>query len=149
MTDNLYINLHTEGLISDESFEKISLEKKKPLLFSVHWEIRTLLYVGVFLLTGGLGMLIYENIDSIGHEFVLLLIAAICIGCFYYCFKNKFSFGIVKVDSPNSFFDYVLLLASTTLLIFVGYLQFEYKVFGTNFRDPVNCGRIRLKAFQF
>jgi hypothetical protein len=131
--NNLYKNLYTEGLISDESLEKIRLKEEKPALFSVHWEIRTLLYVGVLLLTGGLGLLIYENIDTIGHEFVLMLIGAICLGCFYYCFKNKLPFSKEKVLSPNSFFDYILLLACTSLLIFTGYLQFEYKVFGTNY----------------
>jgi hypothetical protein len=85
------------------------------------------------LLTSGLGLLIYENIDTIGHQFVLMLIAAICLGCFYYCLKNKLPFSKDRIQSPNSFFDYILLLASTSLLIFVGYLQFEYKVFGTNY----------------
>jgi len=131
--NNLYKNLYAEGLISDESLEKIRLKEEKPVLFSVHWEIRTLLYVGVLLLSGGLGLLIYENIDTIGHEFVLMLIGAICLGCFYYCFKNKLPFSKDKALSPNSFFDYILLLACTSLLIFTGYLQFEYKVFGTNY----------------
>ena len=133
MTDNLYKTLHAEGLISDESFEKISIKEAKPALFSIHWEIKTLLYIGVLLLTSGLGLLIYENIDTIGHEFVLMLIAAICMGCFYYCFKNRLPFSRDKVQSPNSYFDYILLLACTSLLIFVGYLQFEYKAFGTNY----------------
>ena len=133
MNNNLYSNLYAEGLISDESLQKIRLKEEKPSLFSVHWEIRTLLYVGVLLLTGGLGLLIYENIDTIGHEFVLMLIGAICLGCFYYCFKNKLPFSKDKVQAPNSFFDYILLLACTSMLIFVGYLQFEYKVFGTNY----------------
>ncbi|ASU32584.1 DUF2157 domain-containing protein [Mucilaginibacter xinganensis] len=133
MADNLYNNLHAEGLISDESLQKIRLKEQKPLLFSIHWEIRTLLYAGVLMLTAGLGLLIYENIDTIGHQFVLMLIAAICLGCFYYCFKNKLPFSKEKVSAPNSFFDYILLLASASMLIFVGYLQFEYKVFGTNY----------------
>ncbi|MDB4921945.1 DUF2157 domain-containing protein [Mucilaginibacter sp.] len=133
MADNLYNNLHAEGLVSDESLQKIRLKEEKPLLFSVHWEIRILLYVGVLLLAAGLGLLIYKNIDTIGHGFVLMLIGAICLGCFYYCFKNKLPFSKGKVLSPNSFFDYLLLLACTSLLIFAGYLQFEYKVFGTNY----------------
>ncbi len=131
MTDDLYKNLHAEGLISDESFSKIS-QRNAPL-FSVHWEIKTLLYVGILLLTAGLGILIYENIDSIGHQFVLLLIAAICAGCFIYCFKNKLPFSTLKVASPNTFFDYILLLACISFLIFTGYLQYQYKVFGTNY----------------
>jgi len=128
--NDLYKTLHAEGLISDESFEKIA---QKQNLFSVYWEIKTLLYLGVLLLTTGLGILIYENIDTIGHQFVLMLIAAICIGCFIYCFKTSLPFNAGKVRSPNAAFDYVLLLASIGFLTFVGYLQFEYKVFGTNY----------------
>lgn len=128
--DNLYEDLHSEGLISDESFEKI---RQRPDLFSVHWEIKTLLYLGVLLLTTGLGILIYENIDTIGHQAILALIALISTGCFAYCFKTCLPFSTGKVNSPNTSFDYVLLLASISLLTFIGYLQFEYKVFGTNY----------------
>src|ERR1700744_5344811 len=131
MTD-LYKTLHAEGLISDESFVKIKHSEEQQLV-SVHWEIKTLLYLGVLLLTTGLGVLIYENIDTIGHEFVLMLIGAICIGCLIYCFKFKLPYSTEKVRSPNAAFDYILLLGSISFLTFVGYLQFEYKVFGTNY----------------
>lgn len=128
--DHLYENLHADGLISDESFEKI---KQKQDLFSVHWEVKTLLYLGVLLLTTGLGILIYENIDTIGHKVVLALIALICSGCFLYCFKTALPFSSGKVKSPNTSFDYILLLGSISFLTFIGYLQYEYKVFGTNY----------------
>lgn len=128
--DNLYENLHADGLISDESFEKI---KQKPDLFSVHWELKTLLYLGVLLLTSGLGLLVYENIDTIGHQFVLAFIALICMGCFVYCFKTALPFSPKKVKSPNTLFDYILLLGSTSFVIFIGYLQYEYKPFDTNY----------------
>ena len=128
--DNLYENLHADGLISEESFEKI---KQKQDLFSVHWELKTLLYLGVLLLTSGLGLLVYENIDTIGHQFVLAFIALICTGCFVYCFKAGYPFSSEKVKSPNTLFDYILLLGSTSFVIFIGYLQYEYKAFGTNY----------------
>ena len=128
--NHLYENLHTDGLISDESFEKI---KQKQDLFSVHWEVKTLLYLGVLFLTTGLGILIYENIDTIGHKVVLALIAFICTGCFVYCFKTALPFSSGKVKSPNTSFDYILLLGSISFLTFIGYLQYEYKVFGTNY----------------
>ena len=132
MTDNLYRRLHSEGLLSDESLNR--LEQKQPeKLFSVHWEVRTLLYAGILLLTSGLGLLIYENIDTIGHGFVLILIASISAGCFFYCIKNKSPFNTGKVPAPNASFDYILLLGSITFVTFVGYLQFEYKVFGLHY----------------
>ena len=131
MDDDLYKDLYAEGLLSDESFAKTI--QKHPSLFSVHREIKTILYLGVALLTAGLGTLIYQNIDSIGHTFVLLLIALISAGCFAYCFKNKLPFSTEKVRSPNSSFDYILLLASISFLVFTGYLQYEYNVFGSHY----------------
>ncbi|HTI60429.1 DUF2157 domain-containing protein [Mucilaginibacter sp.] len=129
---DIYEELHSAGLLSDESFAKVNAERPASL-FSVHWEIKSFLYLGVLLLTGGLGLLIYENIDTIGHQFVLILIALICVGCFAYCFKTKLPFSTGQVRSPNTAFDYILLLGCTSFLIFVGYLQFEYKVFGLNY----------------
>jgi len=48
-------------------------ETGKP--FSLHWELKTLLYLGVLLLNLGLGYLIYDNIDNIGHNAVMVAIA--------------------------------------------------------------------------
>ena len=102
-------------------------------LFSLYWEIKTILYLGTLLFSSGLAILIYKNIDTIGHQIILLLIAVVCAGSFLYCFKNKLPFKISKVLPPNSFFDYVLLLGSFTLVTFIGYLQFQYDVFGNRY----------------
>lgn len=133
MDNNLFENLHAEGLISESSLEKIRQQQAKPLLFSLHREIRTLLYAGVLLLTSGLGLLIYDNIDTIGHQFVLMLIGLISGGSLIYCFKTKLPFSREMVRSPNSYFDYILLLGCITFVSFIGYLQYQYGVFGTDY----------------
>lgn len=132
MKDDLYETLATEEFISAESLERLSTRNQNPL-FSLHWELKTLLYLGVMLLSTGLGILIYKNIDTIGHQIILIVIAAISAGCFFYCFKHKKPFSKELVKSPNSTFDYLLLLACLSFLTFVGYLQFQYEVFGTNY----------------
>ncbi|ATP58375.1 DUF2157 domain-containing protein [Pedobacter ginsengisoli] len=132
MNIELFKKLFEEDCISEDSFEKVK-NMSGNTLFSLHWEIKTLLYLGVMLLSSGLGILIYKNIDTIGHQVILLIIAAISAGCFFYCFKNKKPFSKELVKSPNSFFDYILLLGCLSFLSFVGYLQFQYTVFGTNY----------------
>ena len=132
MDTDLYKKLHDQGLINSETLEKIVEKHKKPL-FSLHWELKTLLYLGVTLLSTGLGILIYKNIDTIGHQFILLFIAGICAGCFVYCVKKRNPFSREKVKSPSSFYDYILLLGCLSLLSFLGYLQFQYHVFGDNY----------------
>ena len=130
--DQWYESLHSEGLLSDASYEKVKLHEKAGL-FSVHWEIKTLLYIGVLLLTAGLGILVYKNIDTIGHQFVLLFIALLVLGSFTYCFKYALPFDRAKVKAPNTAFDYVLLLGTISFLTFTAYLQYQYQVFGSNY----------------
>jgi len=132
MNISLFEKLHADGIITDASLLKVKAGSAKQL-FSVHWELRTILYLGVLLLSGGIGILIYKNIDTIGHQVILLIIAAISAGCFTYCFKKKLPFSTEKCVSPNSFFDYILLLGCLTFISFVGYLQFQYNVFGNRY----------------
>ncbi|WP_454803775.1 DUF2157 domain-containing protein [Mucilaginibacter phyllosphaerae] len=132
MEPDIYNKLHADGFLSEASFEKIK-QKQANHLFSVHWELKTLLYLGVMLLSGGLGVLVYKNIDTIGHQAILAFIALITIGCFWYCGKHKLPFSWGKVKSPNTGFDYILLLGSISLVTFVGYLQYQYNVFGLNY----------------
>lgn len=132
MKEELFSNLNAEGLLSEDSFQKIKIRSANHL-FSLHWEIKTILYFGVLLLSGGLGILVYKHIDSIGHQAVLFFIALVCASSFYYCFKNKMPFSVEKQTSKNLVFDYLLLLGCLSFIIFIGYLQFQYNVFGNRY----------------
>lgn len=132
MDIDLFEQLQKEGTISATSAEKVRTITTNRL-FSVHWELKTILYLGVLLLSGGLGILVYKNIDTIGHQAILLAIAAACSGCFYYCFRHKLPFSWEKVAAPNSIFDYILLLGCLLMLTFITYLQVQYNVFGTRY----------------
>ncbi|SEW54435.1 DUF2157 domain-containing protein [Chitinophaga arvensicola] len=130
MNQKIFEKLHAENLVNDTELAAVKTAKAQEL-FSLHWEIKTLLYLGVLLLSGGLGILIYKNIDTIGHQVILLIIGVICAGCFSYCIRKKAPFSWAKVSSPNAFFDYALLLGCLTFITFIGYLQFQYTAFGT------------------
>ena len=129
---NTFKKLHHEGLISDNSLQKVEAVEKARL-FSLHWELKTLLYLGVTLLSGGLGILVYKNIDTIGHRAILAFIALVSVGCFYYCRRKVAPFSIHKVQPPDSFFDYILLLGCLTMITFIAYLQYAYTVFGSHY----------------
>lgn len=127
---SLFERLQQEGLISEASLQKVKQRASAPI-FSLHWELRTILYLGILLLTGGLGILIYKNIDTIGHQVILAAIGLLCAGCFFYCERKKLPFAKTQVPAPNSFFDYILLLGCLTLVTFITYLQVQYTAFGT------------------
>jgi hypothetical protein len=132
MDIHTFKQLHSEGLLSDGSLQKVEAVEKARL-FSLHWELKILLYLGVTLLSGGLGVIIYKNIDSIGHQVILAVIALVSFGCFYYCRRTAAAFSFGKVPAPNPFFDYVLLLGCLTMITFIAYLQYAYAVFGERY----------------
>ena len=128
----IYEELHVQKLVSDDSFQKLQERKNHPLL-SIYWEVKTVLYLGITLLTGGIGTLVYKNIENIGHQVIIAFIALLTAGCFVYCFKHKKPYSRSRIETPNTFFDYVLLLGTLSFLIFVGYLQYQYNIFGNNY----------------
>lgn len=98
-------------------------------LFSVHWELKIILYLGVLLLSSGIGILIYKNIDTIGHITIISLIALATFGCFVYAFREKLPYSNTEVKHSNPFYDYIILLGSLLFVTFLGYLQFQYEIF--------------------
>ena len=122
----IFEQLHQQNFISQEELQKI----KQPQPVSVQWDVRTLLYLGIFLVTTALGILVYKNIDTIGHTAIVTVIGILCAACFVYCFKKANTYAHTKVESPNILFDYILLTACLLLLTFIGYLQFQYNAFG-------------------
>lgn len=121
-----------KAIISEEQASIIAdYEKKKP--FSIHWELRSILYSGIVLFGAGIGVIIYENIDTIGHQVIISLIAAVTAWCFFYTYKHSLPYSHVEVKNPQKLADHILLLGCTTFLVLEGYLQFQYNFFGTRY----------------
>jgi membrane-anchored glycerophosphoryl diester phosphodiesterase (GDPDase) len=87
MNTHIFEQLRQQEFITDAELEIIR-EKEKKKAFSLHWELKTLLYLGIVLLTTGLGILIYKNIDTIGHQVIVAIIAIGCAACFGYLPKK-------------------------------------------------------------
>lgn len=123
------IKLNKEGLLSDEQLTSISTAAAaRPV--SLFWDLKTLLYCGILLLTTGLGIIIYKNIDSIGHLAIVIGIGIAMVLCFLYCIKKSPFFSTEKIASTSILQDYILLLACMLMIIFLGYIQFQYNLFG-------------------
>lgn len=121
-----------DGFITSDDETKVNnWFKERP--FSLHWELRIILYLGVVLFATGAGMLIYEHIDTIGHTVLIGIIAIAVIACYGYCFKNGKPFSSEKTEQPGHIFDYILLLGSMLFLALEGYLQFQYQLFGNSY----------------
>ena len=133
MSPNDVLNeLGNQSILLTEQQTKIAeLEQKRP--FSLHWELRSMLYIGILLLTTGLGLLVYDNFDQIGHGALLIAIAVACIGCFFFAWKYRPEWTRSQTKSRSSFGDYALILGCLLFLTIEGYAQYTYNVFGTRY----------------
>lgn len=129
MHTEVFEQLKDEGLISDEQMAWV--EKKEGARdVSLFTDLHALLYSGILMLAGGIGILIYKNIDTIGHLTIVILTALASIGCLGYCWRTAPHFSRYKTEPPNQWFDYILLFGSLLMVTFFGYLQYQYHVFG-------------------
>ena len=130
--ENAATDLLNKNLISDKQFKQISMYRSLKIV-SLYNELRFLLYLSVLLFTSGVGILIYKNIDTIGHTIILVLLFLLILVCFYYSIKNSSGFKKIETSFKNPVFDYLVLLGTILSATFVGYLQFQYQLFGTSF----------------
>lgn len=124
------------GLLHKEQESKIrdyfSLD-----FFSLRNELLFLMYLSVLLFTSGLGILIYKSIDTIGHSIILLLMLILTGVCYYFSFKNSKGFSKQDIDFENPIYNYLVLLAVILSCSFMGYLQFQYQIFGSYFEISI------------
>lgn len=126
------LNLFEKGLITENQFEEVKAYRSLNI-FSLNAELKLFLYLSVLLFTSGIGILIYENIDTIGHIAILSLLLIVIAVCFYYCFKNSKGFQKAETSFEHPVLEYLVLAANILTCIFIGYLQFQYKPFGEHY----------------
>lgn len=131
-TARLLAQLTAEGLLPPAQAAAIA-EDERTRPFSLHYELRALLYLGSVLLVGGLGVLIYENRDSLGQEAITALIALLMGGSFAYAARHRPAFTWGEAPRTRIAADYLLLLGCLLFLVLEGYVQYAYGVFGTRY----------------
>jgi len=122
----------SQGIITPTQQELLEqVHKNRPV--SLHTLLRNLLYLGVLLFTTGAGMLIYLHIDTIGHDALIIALALLTLGCFYYTYRHSPPFSLQEITAEGKFVDLVLLLGAMLFLSLEGYLHWRYAIFGTRF----------------
>ncbi|MGG7036248.1 MAG: DUF2157 domain-containing protein [Flavobacterium sp.] len=132
-SEKLTQKLFENQLISEEQNREVK-EYRAKNIFSVNAELLFLLYLSVILFTSGIGVFVYKNIDSIGHLAILALNFILMAICFFLCFKKAKGYSNHEVLFENPIYDYLLLTGSLLAGIFLGYINYQYHVFGTDYR---------------
>ena len=125
-------SLLDRNLITENQYEEITAYRNLNI-FSLNAELKLFLYLSVLLFTSGIGILIYKNIDSVGHIAILSILLVVIVVFLYYCFKNSKGFQKTEIVFENPVLEYLVLAANILTCIFIGYLQFQYQPFGTHY----------------
>lgn len=99
-------------------------------LVSVRFEIRTLLYVGVLLLTSGIGVLVALHQEEIGPLAIAAGIALAAAGSLIWVARRAAPFSWGEIPSPSVAFDYVLLLGLLLVAADLAYVEVQFTVLG-------------------
>lgn len=119
-------------LLTDEQRGQLEThERNRPV--SLYILLRSLLYAGILLFTSGVGVLIYNNIDTVGHTALIALLAVLTAGSFFYVYRTSVPFSRGLIENEAKFSDFTLLIACTLFLMLEGYVQWRYNVFGTRY----------------
>lgn len=131
-TARLLAKLAAEGLLPPTQAAAIAAdERTRP--FSLHYELRAFLYLGITLLAGGVGVLVYQHIDGMGHAVIIGAIALAMAASFTYANRHRAAFTWGEAPRTSTAADYLLVLSCLLFLVLEGYLQVQYGVFGSRY----------------
>ena len=123
--------LRAANVLSSEQaalFDRVA----RRLLVSLRFEIRALLYIGVLLLTSGVGLLVKEHHQEIGPWAIAVAIGLAAAGCLFWVGRTAAPFSWGEVPSPNVAFDYVLLLGLLLFASDLAYIEVQFTLLGAN-----------------
>jgi len=121
--------LRREGILSSEQAALFGRVARRGLV-SVRVEIRALLYLGVLLLTSGVGIFVVEHHADIGRWAIAASIAVASTVCLGWVIRSAPPFSWGQVESPSIAFDYVLLLGLLLFASDLAYVEAQFTLLG-------------------
>jgi len=121
--------LRREGILSSEQAALFGRVARRGLV-SVRVEIRALLYLGVLLLTSGVGIFVVEHHADIGRWAIAASIAVASTACLAWVIRSAPPFSWGEVESPSVAFDYVLLLGLLLFASDLAYVEAQFTLLG-------------------
>ena len=121
--------LRTDNILSGPQAALLNRVARRHLV-SVRLEIRLLLYVGVLLLTSGVGVLVVEHQDAIGPLAIAGSLGLAALACLVWVARKAPPVSWREVESPNVAFDYILLLGLLLFASTLGYVEAHFTVLG-------------------
>jgi len=119
------LQLRREGLISDDAVGPLLAQERREIV-SIYAEVRTMAWVGVMLVAGGVGVIVSKNLDRIGPMAIASAIGLAAAGCYGYAVWRRASARRNVLD------EFVLLLAALLLSADLGYIEHQFHLLGAD-----------------
>ena len=123
--------LQVEGVLTETRASLFGRIARRELV-GVRLEIRAALYVGVLLVTSGVGLFVKENHERIGPAAIGIAIGVASAACLVWAWRRSPPFTFGEAASSHAAFDYVLLLGALLVATDLAYLETQLGVLGPN-----------------
>lgn len=121
--------MHAEGTLSAKQLDVLSAIHSKKR-FSLHQELRSLIYAGILLIVLGAGLTIKAYFLDLGHIAIISSLSFAAAAALFYCFFQGAPYSSDEVPSPNIGFDYVLLLGCSLYSMDIAYVETQFHLLG-------------------
>lgn len=114
-------SLRARGALDDATAARLIARERRDS-FSIYPELRTLTWIAVMLIVGGVGIVIAKHVDEIGPLTLAVVIAVASAACYVWAWLHR--------HEPSLLDEYLLLLASLLLSADVGYVEHQFHLLG-------------------
>jgi hypothetical protein len=121
--------MHAEGTLSAAQLDVLSAIHLKRR-FSLHPELRGLIYAGVLLIVLGAGLTVKAYFADLGHIAIISSLSLSAAATLVYCFFQGAPYASDEIPSPNIGFDYVLFLGCSLYSMDIAYIETQFHLLG-------------------
>lgn len=114
-----------DGILNQNQFDYLEKIDSNQIV-SLYFELRSLLYIGVLLLTTGIGFIVYLNLGGIGHLALISVMIILEGVVFWYIHKHALPYSNSEQKSPTPYFDYVVLFGALLIISIFTYILIQY-----------------------
>jgi hypothetical protein len=125
--DNIYKELSERKLVTEKQFGFLEAIRTKKIV-SLYYELRLILYLGIMLLSGGVGYFAYQNMGIIGHLLSMFLLGVAIIVGFNFIKKFAKPYTNLSVTIDLIYFDYILILVSLLVISLITYIEVYFNL---------------------
>lgn len=119
--------LNNDGVLTDEQYRMlwdIHLKKR----FSLYYELRTCVYVGVLFILAGLGLTIKQYFIQLGDIAIITFLSVSTLAAFIYCFMKGDAYSPDEAAAPNLALDFILFFGCTAYSLNIAYIETQFHI---------------------